>query len=343
MDLWETLDREMGTFDRTFKENEIIPNVSHRRRRSSASEKAKEVDAIKEIVFGKNVLITGGAAGLGLAFLNHFLKHGANRVMIFDIDAEAGRRIETSVEKSYGEKKVHFIHVDVSNYGRMTDAFEETLRLMKEINIVVNNAGILDERRWEKEIAVNIGGMISTAMLAVKYMSRDSDGHGGVLVNVSQHIDIKSTAQLPVYTATKHAVIGLSQSLMNSYQYEKTGIRVITLCPGLTETALTVDSPNKLLSRVMKADFVKNLDQLSIQTPYVVAQGLMSILRHGESGSIWVVENGSNPYEVCVPNPRTLRRTYKNNFMFVETKPQSRGRPIREVCDNTRTGLASCA
>ena len=50
------------------------------------------------------------------------------------------------------------------------------------------------------------------------------------------------------------------------YQYEKTGIRVITLCPGLTETALTVDSPNKLLSRVMKADFVKNLDQLSIQT-----------------------------------------------------------------------------
>lgn len=50
------------------------------------------------------------------------------------------------------------------------------------------------------------------------------------------------------------------------YQIEKTGIRVITLCPGLTETALTVDSPNKLLSRVMKADFVKTLDQLSIQT-----------------------------------------------------------------------------
>lgn len=48
--------------------------------------------------------------------------------------------------------------------------------------------------------------------------------------------------------------------------YEKTGVTVITLCPGLTETALTVDSPNKLLSRVMKADFVKNLEQFSIQT-----------------------------------------------------------------------------
>ena len=50
------------------------------------------------------------------------------------------------------------------------------------------------------------------------------------------------------------------------YHYEKTGVTVITLCPGLTETALTVDSPNKLLSRVMKADFVKNLEQFLIQT-----------------------------------------------------------------------------
>ena len=69
----------------------------------------------------------------------------------------------------------------------------------------------------------------------------------------------------------------------------------------------------------------------------------MSILRVGESGSIWVVENGRNPYEVYVPDPRTLRRSYKNNFNLIETKVVTRGRPIREVCDNTRTGLMSCA
>lgn len=48
--------------------------------------------------------------------------------------------------------------------------------------------------------------------------------------------------------------------------YEKTGVSVMTLCPGLTETPLIVNSPNKLLSRAMKADFVKNLEQFSIQT-----------------------------------------------------------------------------
>lgn len=55
--------------------------------------------------------------------------------------------------------------------------------------------------------------MISTAMLAIQHMSKDKGGHGGILVNVSQHMDIRNTAQLPVYTATKHAIIGLSQSL----------------------------------------------------------------------------------------------------------------------------------
>lgn len=55
--------------------------------------------------------------------------------------------------------------------------------------------------------------MVSTALLAMKYLNRNELGHGGTLVNVSQHIDIRCTAQLPVYTATKHAIIGLSQSL----------------------------------------------------------------------------------------------------------------------------------
>ncbi|CAK9832471.1 15-hydroxyprostaglandin dehydrogenase [NAD(+)] [Anthophora retusa] len=318
-----------------------MENGGNRSRRSSASEKAKEIEAINGIVSGKNVLITGGAAGLGHTFLNHFLKHSANKITILDIDVKAGKRVEINVEKSYAEKKVRFIHADVSCHEQMIEAFEEASKWMNGIDIVINNAGILDERRWEKEIAVNIGGMVCTALLALKYLSRDQLGHGGTLVNVSQHIDIRNTAQLPVYTATKHAIIGLSQSLAESYQYEKVGVRVITLCPGLTETALTVDSPNKLLSRVMKADFVKNLDQLSIQTPYVVAQGLMSILKSGASGSIWVIENGRTPYEVYIPNPRTLRRTYKNNFILVEPKV-TRGRPIREVCDNTRTGLMSC-
>ncbi|KAL6444257.1 hypothetical protein ACFW04_001872 [Cataglyphis niger] len=290
----------------------------------------------------KRVIVTGAANDLGLAFSRELLRNGALIIALIDIQQSLGEQAVENLNNEFGRKRAIFLHCDMTNNSEFDDAFEEASSLLGSIDIVINNAGVLDERRWEKEIAVNIGGMINTAMLAMKYMGRDTGGHGGVLVNVSQHTDIRNTAQLPVYTATKHAVIGLSESLSDPYHYEKTGVTVITLCPGLTETALTVDSPNKLLSRVMKADFVKNLEQFSIQTPYVVAQGLMTILRIGESGSIWVIENGRAPYEIYVPNPQTLRRYYKNNFSYVDIKVV-KGRAIREVCDNSRTGLMSCA
>ncbi|XP_015173889.1 PREDICTED: peroxisomal hydratase-dehydrogenase-epimerase-like [Polistes dominula] len=320
-----------------FNMETIVSRMS--RRRSSASERAKELEEIKGFVSGKNILITGGAAGLGYAFVSHFLKHGANKITILDIDDDTGKKIALGIEKSYGEKKVYFIQTDVSKNEQLIESFKEALMLMEDIDIVINNAGILDERRWEREIAVNITGMISTAMLAVKNMSREKGGHGGILVNISEHINISNTAQLPVYAATKHAIIGLSQSLADPDHYEKTGIRVITLCPGLTETGLTVDSPNKLLSRVMKADYVKNLEKVPTQTPYVVAQGLLNILRFGECGSIWVIESGRQPYEIYVPDPHTLRRRYKNNVTCVETKI-GKNRRTNKTCDNeTRTSV----
>lgn len=72
-----------------------------------------------------------------------------------------------SVEKSCGEKKVLFIHADVSNHELMTAAFEETLNFMNDIDIIINNAGILDERRWEKEIAVNIVSNKEIVLLSI--------------------------------------------------------------------------------------------------------------------------------------------------------------------------------
>ncbi|KAI4494059.1 hypothetical protein M0802_009326 [Mischocyttarus mexicanus] len=335
--LSDNLPQKMDQMEEQMYHFSIVSRMN--RRRSSASERAKELEEIKGFVSGKNILITGGAAGLGAAFVNHFLKHGANRITILDIDGETGKKIAMGIEKSYGEKKVYFIQTDVSKHEQLMEAFEEALMLMNDIDIVINNAGILDERRWEREVAVNITGMISTAMLAVKYMSMKEGGHGGILVNVSEHMNIGNTAQLPVYAATKHAIIGLSQSLADPDHYEKTRIRVITLCPGLTETGLTVDSPNKLLSRVMKADFVKNLEHIPTQTPYVVAQGLLNVLRFGESGSIWVIESGRQPYEIYVPDPRTLRRRYKNNITCVETKI-GKSRTTNKTCDNeTRTSV----
>uniref|UniRef100_A0ABD2X1S0 Alcohol dehydrogenase n=1 Tax=Trichogramma kaykai TaxID=54128 RepID=A0ABD2X1S0_9HYME len=311
--------------------NASMMRLNPRGARRSSEEKARELE-ISGMVSGKNILITGAAAGLGNAFFNHFLQFGAKKICIIDIDEASSRKIVNAVEKSHGPNKVFFLHADVSKQTEITAAFKEAISLMKSpIDIIINNAGILDERRWEREVAVNLTGMITVSMLAIEHMGKDKGGAGGVLVNIAEHSRVQYTAQLPVYYATKQAIVSLSQSLGAPSNTERTGVRVITLCPGLTETALTIDSPNKLLSRVMKADFVKSLEQLTIQTPYVVAQGLMWILRIGESASIWVIENGQSPYEVFVPQCRSLQRHYKNNFTVSENKIMSKGRPIRET------------
>ncbi|XP_034943567.1 peroxisomal hydratase-dehydrogenase-epimerase-like [Chelonus insularis] len=324
---------------------EFIEIQNRKGRRSSAEEKARELAIIKGLVCGKNVIITGGASGLGYSFVNHFLQHGAKKVAIIDVDEEAGKQAVSAVSKSYGEDRIIFINADTSNYSQILDSFTQLSSLMDSIDIVINNAGILDERRWEKEISINMNGMLLVATLAIRFMGKDHEGNGGILVNVAQYFDFKLTAQLPIYTATKFAIIGLSQSLGAPYRYNKTGVRVIAICPGLTETALTINSPNRLLSRIMKADFVKNLENLSIQTPYVVADGLMSILKSGTSGSIWVIENGRSPFEVYTPNYKTLRRQYKNNFIPTTTLHTIKGRPTQNsrLHDDMRTRLTSCA
>ncbi|CAG5102160.1 Similar to HPGD: 15-hydroxyprostaglandin dehydrogenase [NAD()] (Homo sapiens) [Cotesia congregata] len=315
-------------------------------RRASAEEKAKELEIIKGIVCGKNVVITGGASGLGYSFVNHFLEHGAKKIAIIDVDTTAGEQAVKAVTKTYGAEKIIFINADTSNYSQIHDAFAQLTTSMDSIDIVVNNAGILDERRWEREIAINISGMLFVANIALQFMGKDQGHNGGVLVNIGQHFDFKTTAQLPVYTATKSAMIGLSKSLGAPYHYERTGVRVLALCPGLTETALTINSPNRLSSRIMKADFVKNLENLSIQTPYIVAKGLMTILKCGESGSIWVIDNGNTPYEVVIPHYQSLKRSYKNNFIPTLSHPTIKGRPMKELRiydNNIRSGLTSCA
>lgn len=65
-------------------------------------------------------------------------------------------------------------------------------------------------------------GMMSIATLAVEYMSKEKGARGGILVNIAQNIDFRWTAQLPVYTATKYAIVGLSQSLaVSEEQFSK--------------------------------------------------------------------------------------------------------------------------
>lgn len=80
--------------------------------------------------------------------------------------------------------------------------------------------------------------MIYGTKLGMNCMSKQSGGKGGTIVNVSSVLGLAPFGGAPVYTATKHGVIGLTRSMATSFHYDKSGVRVMTMCPGVTDTAL---------------------------------------------------------------------------------------------------------
>lgn len=78
-----------------------------------------------------------------------------------------------------------------------------------------------------------------------KYIPKYKTGAEGVIVNISSIVGLGPARPFPVYSATKHAVIGLGKSFGHHTHYEKTKVKVLTLCPGVTGTPLMTELDNK--------------------------------------------------------------------------------------------------
>lgn len=72
-------------------------------------------------------------------------------------------------------------------------------------------------------------------LLALQYLGKDKEGHGGVVINIGSAQSYRPQISTPIYCATKHAILALSKSCGDAYHYNITGVRVIVLCPGVTQ------------------------------------------------------------------------------------------------------------
>lgn len=78
-------------------------------------------------------------------------------------------------------------------------------------------------------------------------MSKENGGQGGTIVNVASVLGFAPMAAAPVYVATKHAMIGYTRSMALPFHYQKSGVRIMALCPGLTDTTL-VEEGKKIVN-----------------------------------------------------------------------------------------------
>ncbi|MCA1497563.1 MULTISPECIES: glucose 1-dehydrogenase [unclassified Bradyrhizobium] len=186
---------------------------------------------------GSVVLITGGASGIGAAFVRAFAGQGA-RVACFDIDKDAGEALVREIAASSGPAPL-FVPCDLLDIDALRSAMAEARRSLGDAAVLVNNAAN-DQRQALAEvtpsefdwmIGVNLKHVFFAAQAVVPQMQARG---GGSIINMSSIAWMRGAPALPVYAAAKAAIVGFTNSLARSVGPDR--IRVNAIAPGMVIT-----------------------------------------------------------------------------------------------------------
>lgn len=193
----------------------------------------------------KGVLITGGSRGIGFATARRFLEEGA-RVFICGLEK---RDVDNTIGELSALGNVSGLACDVSNVDDVIQLIIQAEKHLKEINILINNAGIAWEEdfleitpaNWDKILAVNLRGMFLVAQAVAKKMV--AKGKGGAIVNMSSTNGLVGEDKYAHYGASKGGVSMLTKTM--AIELGPHDIRVNALCPGyiVTPMSQTIDDP----------------------------------------------------------------------------------------------------
>lgn len=241
---------------------------------------------------GRTALVTGGAGGIGAAVVRRLAARGAY-VSVVDLDGEAARALASEV----GGRSAA---VDVTDLDALRAEIAETARVLGRLDIVHLNAGIgggqlgiseLDVARYRLTVGVNLDHVVVGTCAAVEQLRRL--GTAGTIVATASLAGLVEMPMDPIYTATKHAVVGYVRSAGVLLAAE--GIRLCALCPGFADTALIAHRRDEFAG-------------FPLLTAEEVADGFESLLATGEPAQVWFVQPGrpAQPYRFRgVPGPAT--------------------------------------
>ncbi|GAA1939525.1 glucose 1-dehydrogenase [Agromyces allii] len=193
---------------------------------------------------GRVALVTGGARGLGAAYVRALHAAGA-RVVIADLLRDEGEALAAELGSD-----ARYVHLDVTDEDSWALATASALDAFGSIDVLVNNAGIanaapiehLTLAKWDAVIAVNLTGVFLGCRAVVPAMKARGSGS---IINISSVEGMRGSPGLHGYTASKFGVRGLSQSL--AVELGTFGIRVNSVHPGLILTDMTTRiDPSKL-------------------------------------------------------------------------------------------------
>ncbi|AEA27234.1 short-chain dehydrogenase/reductase SDR [Pseudonocardia dioxanivorans CB1190] len=243
---------------------------------------------------GKVALVTGGASGIGEAAARLLAASGA-RVAVVDRDEVGARRVADEVGGS-----AHA--TDVSAPTAMAEAVAAAEERFGRLDVVLLNAGMtsgqngvtdLDVEGYRRIVGVNVDHVVFGVAAAVPALRRAG---GGVVVATASLAGLMPHPGDPLYTLTKHAVVGYVRAAAPALADE--GIRLAAVCPGYTDTALIANA---------RAEF----GDFPLLGAEDVAAAIMAVVGNGGPGECWFVQPGREPGPYGfrgVPGPAGGRR-----------------------------------
>ena len=197
-------------------------------------------------ITGKVAFITGGASGMGLAMARSFAAAGM-KVAIADVEQTALDRVKAEFDASNAE--VITLRVDVTDRAAMEAAADATEAAFDKVHVLVNNAGVavggsLDQMSyedWDWVMGVNLDGVVNGLQAFLQRIK--AHGEGGHVVNTASLAGHFAIPGLGIYTATKYAVVGISETLRADLKQHNIGVSV--LCPGVVNTNIFDSGRNR--------------------------------------------------------------------------------------------------
>lgn len=194
---------------------------------------------------GKVAIVTGAASGMGKSIAEAYAKEGA-KVVVSDMNLEGATAVVDGIKANGGDAIV--VQTNVANSDEIKQLFDETINAFGKLDILVNNAGIMDgmepvgdisDERWDQVFTVNTTALMRTMRTAVALFLEQ--GHGTIVNNISVGGLYGSRAGA-AYTASKHAVVGLTKN--TAFMYANKNIRCNGFAPGAVVTNIGASMTN---------------------------------------------------------------------------------------------------
>lgn len=187
----------------------------------------------------KVVIVTGASSGIGKATAIAFANEGV-KLVIADVQDKEGEKLAEDIRQK--ENDCIYVHCDISQPSEVKQMVEKTVQKYGRLDIAYNNAGIEGEQafladstqeNFDRVIGTNLRGVWACMKYEIPEMIKQKKG---VIVNCSSIAGIVGSQGISSYDASKHGVIGLTQTA--ALEYANQGIRINAVCPAGVKTPM---------------------------------------------------------------------------------------------------------